>query len=321
MNVVRLFLIALLAGVASLCPAQETTIHARLLNTATATGPVIRLGEIARLSGGTEQDRILLAGVPLTEAPAPGFTAHLSRREIERLLNAAGVYGTLIEGANSVDIVTASTLTDPSAMVKLAQTALINSLHTNPAQISAEPQAPLPMLHLPHGQVSFRIRNYPPQPLHPLMTVWVDVLLDGNYYQTVPVTFRISAMETVWIARTSLPKHMQPGCANLEQRQTDVSSLPSPPLAGDCASFGLRLRRDLQAGDVLLGNELEPVPAISEGDTVKLELSEGGINIEAGALALTDGLIGQQIPVQATTSKEAVIATVIAPDTVNIRGR
>ena len=164
------------------------------------------------------------------------------------------------------------------------------------------------------------MREQQPERPRSRMTVRVDVLLDGNFYRAVPVTFLVSAITPVLVARADLAKGMMPACANLELQLRDIAAFPSAPQTGDCADLQRRLRRNLTAGDVLLSSELETIPAVSEGQYVTLQVSEGAVQLESRALALADGRVGQRIAVRATASQEPVLATVIAPGLVNLSG-
>jgi flagella basal body P-ring formation protein FlgA len=311
------------AMAAAACPArcfaqQEAGVRvaATLRGDAVATGRNVKLGEIAVLPGSASA----LAQVVLTEAPQPGTPLHLSRREVLRLLHEAGVQYLALDGADSVTVETAAQLLDGERLVAAAGEALTAALQRDGLTLRLTPED-LHEARLPQGTVSLRVRQIPPARPRSRMTVWVDVALDGALYRAVPVSFRVSAIGNVLVARTGLAKGAQPDCAVLAVEERDVTALPAAPQEGGCAALGRRLRRGMAAGEALLADELEEVPAVSEGEYVKLEVVNGAVKLEARALALTDGNIGQRIPVRASSGDEPVLATVVAPGVVNLNGR
>jgi flagella basal body P-ring formation protein FlgA len=63
------------------------------------------------------------------------------------------------------------------------------------------------------------------------------------------------------------------------------------------------------------------VPEVIQGESIRLELVDGAVTLESAAIALTDGVVGQRVPVKPAASKDTVVVQVVAPGVVRISGR
>src|SRR5262249_18522190 len=95
---------------------------------------------------------------------------------------------------------------------------------------------------------------------------------------------------------------------SIESRDVAASSAPVPV---DGAPRGARLKHAVQAGQILLQNDLEPIPAVTRNQEVSVRIQAGMIAIEAPGVALSDGLLGATVRVQNPSSKEIYQAKVV----------
>ncbi|PRC93904.1 flagellar basal body P-ring formation chaperone FlgA [Solimicrobium silvestre] len=322
MKTVCTFLTLLLISVSVCCHAQQTgAVHAVLQAEVLVDGRVITLGDVARLSGASPAALDTLRGVQLATAPQPGYSSHLTQREVLRLLHEAGIQELVVEGADATTVMTVAIPFDPEPLVAVAKTSLAGSLRRDGLSLELTHSETLPVIRLPRGEVTLRPRQASVDRPRSHMVAWVDILLDGSFYRSVPVSFSVSALQQVLVTRSSLNKGQVLSCDNVELEQRDIAQLAANPQVGDCSNLKRRLRRNLSTGEVLLSGELEAIPAVSEGDIVTLEVTKGAVVLESHALALTDGQVGQRISVRATLSQEPVLAMVIAPGIVNVSER
>ncbi len=318
----RLLVLSAVFSVTSCLYARaDEAMHAELRSEVKVDGRTVTLGDIADLSGTTDDKLAALARTRLAFAPQPGYTLHITRREVIRLLHEASAPEVVVEGADGTIVTAASVVFDIDAAIELAKKRLTADLQRDGQALELVPFDDAPELRLPRGKVELRVRDQKTGEMRRRMIVHVDVLLDGSYYRTVPVTFSVNAVGPIFVARRDLVKGAVPGCSDLERQQREIAALASSPQAGDCANWQRRLKRDLAAGEVLLTGDTEATPTVIEGQYVTLKVAEGAVMIESRALALTDGELGQRIAVRPSMSEEPVMATVVAPGLVNLSER
>lgn len=322
MKAFRPLALGALLATAFCCHAQQSVaVHAELRPDVLVEGRTVTLGDIAALTGAAPDTLAAMANRPVATSPQPGYTLHLTRREILRLLHEAGVQGVVLDGADSAVINTVSFALDMDAVAEAARQSLEAKLERDGRRIELTAAEMAHALRVPRGKLALRVRKPEAEQIRKRMTVNVDVMLDDVFYRTVPVTFQVSASEPVLVARKNLAKGAALDCEDLELQVREISALPSAPQDGDCAGIRLRLKRDLTAGEPLLAALTEPVPVIGEGQYVTLKIEQGAVLIESRALALADGRLGDKIAVRPATSGEQVQALVTGPGQVTFSGR
>lgn len=92
----------------------------------------------------------------------------------------------------------------------------------------------------------------------------------------------------------------------------DVADLP----AGQ--SGRLRLARPVRAGQPVRAGDFEPVPDVVAGNGVTVEVERGSVRIRVPGRALTDGAVGDRIPVSLDLASQPVLTRVITPEVVRV---
>jgi flagella basal body P-ring formation protein FlgA len=286
---------------------------------ALAAGARVTLADVARGPADTEA---ALAAVDLAAAPLPGYTLRLARAEIARILRARGLpFALAAGGPAAVQVERRSQPYDQARVTRAAAQALRTLADADGIRLDLADAAPLPELPLPTGAVDLRVRPPAPQVLrqrHP--TVWVDVVVDGTFYRTVPVGFELHAWRPALVAGRALAAGSTPRCADLVERDVDLTALPGPAI-GDCGDLHGRLVHALAPGAPLLAAQLRQAPSVAQGDTVTLQFIDGAILLESRATALADGAVGDRIDVRPSGAQRSVRADVAGTGIVRINGK
>jgi flagella basal body P-ring formation protein FlgA len=301
--------------------AQHAGTRIELMPQASVETRFVTLGAVARMADVLPERLAALRRTVLATAPRHGEILQLSRREVQRLLVAAGLRDVMLLGASTVTVRAAQVAFDEARIVDAAKEMVASTVQSDgqPAPVMLAEE--LPKIWLPHGEVTLLRRPLQKARVRRRTTVDVDILVDGVYYQTVPVPLNVRLLRQALVARHDLNKGQVLGCADTEVRELDVAALASAPLVDDCANQKRRLRRGVRAGDAILLSELESVPAVSEGERIKLELSDGAIQLEMTAMALNNGQIGQAIAVRIVASERPLLATVVGPGVAQLKER
>jgi flagella basal body P-ring formation protein FlgA len=133
--------------------------------------------------------------------------------------------------------------------------------------------------------------------------------------------FVLRDLQTVWVASAALRKDSPLDCGSLRQEHRVVRSNVSR-WTGSCETLaGWRVKRPVDAGDVLLSADLAPWSAVSANQEANASVSVGAVRIEVRATALADGQVGQEIPVKLAGQSGVLKARVQAPgEVVVIKG-
>lgn len=290
-----------------------------LAPTALAAGARVTLADVASAPAGAAP---ALGTVDLAPAPLPGYTLRLTRAEIARILRARALPFTLADdGPAVVQVERRSQAYDNAQVTQAAGQALHALAAADDIRLELAPGAPLPDLPLPTGVVDLRVRPPAPHVLrqrHP--TVWVDVVVAGAFYRTVPVGFELHAWRPALVAAHALDAGSEPRCGDFAARDVDLTALPGPAI-DDCRALRGRLVRALGRDEPLLQAQLRQPAAVAQGDTVTLQFIEGAIVLESRATALADGAVGDHIDVRPSGARQAVRADVAGAGIVRINGK
>jgi flagella basal body P-ring formation protein FlgA len=182
------------------------------------------------------------------------------------------------------------------------------------------------------GEVQFRNFNGPRQLF--LDEAWADVAVepttdldpgriflrlsiragDGREIRRTTASIQADVWKTVACADGILNsgEHVVPSLVRFESK--NHAYLRGEPWDGQGGPY--RVKRPVGVGQIIYKDNLEPVPVIEEGETVKLVWEGQNIRLAAKAMAKEDGSTGELINVQNLSSGRDVFARVLNDATV-----
>jgi flagella basal body P-ring formation protein FlgA len=110
--------------------------------------------------------------------------------------------------------------------------------------------------------------------------------------------------------QTTLPRKAVP-----TEGQCEVVTFEGAPPPGALSEFptGYRLRSSVGAGHILVQQDLEAIPVVLAGETVRLEMVSGPLVIALEAMARSNGAVGDKVRLEMPTTHKNMQAEVIAP--------
>jgi flagellar basal body P-ring formation protein FlgA len=150
-------------------------------------------------------------------------------------------------------------------------------------------------------------------PPSPRLAVWIDCAAQRSAMRTIT----LKVWQQAWVAQRDIRVGEPLNERALTRTEADVAR--QGRFAWQGALAGYAARRGLLAGDVLTGSNVQAMTAVERGDRVRLIDRRGGIEIEALAIALQAGHVGQTIPARIDKATASVSALVVAPGQLEIR--
>lgn len=126
------------------------------------------------------------------------------------------------------------------------------------------------------------------------------------------IRFSVEDVERVWVAASPLAKGAVVDCAALRSESRSVSRTRGA-WVGACATGAWQVQRSLDAGELVRASDLNTPADVEQGAEASVMVDVGAIRIDARAIALADGRVGQDIPVRLLGQSNVVHATVMAP--------
>jgi flagella basal body P-ring formation protein FlgA len=291
----------------------DETVTIKLKGEALVFSRVYTLKDIAELGPTTSLNREKLTALEMGFTPRPGQLAKVPRFEVATRLEREfpGFSERLRwEGADVVQIRGTGVRLDAEALHHSARKALIAWIPPRYKHVSVQRLGKPISIVVPRGEVRFQPKLSAITKLKKRIPVWVDVLVDGQHFQTVPIWFAVSVDAQALAAKGAMDKKHELSANDVVERVIDIAGLADDPL-DKLALEGQRLVRRLEAGEVVTVADVEPIPAVSQGELITVYARHGSVSLAVTGIALNDGDISQLIEVKNPGSGESYQALVI----------
>jgi len=282
----------------------------------------IRLGDVATLHGSDAAAIESLAAMDLGAAPRFGEDLRLDRTRIAAWLRrAAPELGAVPwRGAEAVHIARAGQDVPAAEVCAAAERALADALRPLVSHVEVAADCGTAPWAVPAGATLLRPRALPEGQWPARRTsVAVELWVDHEFVRAVSVPVRVALIGTARVAREDVRAQRPLDGEAVEVREVDLAGLPSAPFPAQVTIDGMRLRRPLLAGQVLTAAHLEPLPAVTRGQRVRLRTRSGSIALETSAEAMQDGRPGDPVLIRVHAGTRPLVGRVTGPNQVELQ--
>jgi flagella basal body P-ring formation protein FlgA len=168
------------------------------------------------------------------------------------------------------------------------------------------------------GALTVRAGDFKGSWLRPRIGVPVKVFAGDRAVSSATIWFSVTAPAQALVyganyAHGMLDSEMQTGIGAVDLARTHGETLASLTTV-----TGQRLRHDVLAGQAVLADDFEVVPAIQAQQSVRIEATSGVVHLTIAGRALSDGEVGQTIAVLPANASQPVRARVMSNQVVKI---
>lgn len=300
------------------------TVAITLRESATIERRVYRLGDLAIITADDARVVEKFSSLDVGVAPQPGYVDVLTRWELRRVVESKlPGFRDQIQwgGAESLRLRSIGISYDSEKISGIAKQFLHERLKEQYAQVNIDVIRGVDTLILPSGKVEFKPRIDEPLTVRKRVAVWIDVLVEGRHYTTLPVWFSASAFMHVLVSKKNIQRGVEIRQEDFDKELREATLIDGAPLTNNLA--GYRLKRGIQPGDPLLKNNVEAVPVINRNQSVLIKVLSGAIEVEGQGMALSDGQMGEVIEVVVKNGgpRDRFKAKVVGTGVVLIGGR
>lgn len=291
---------------------ESDTIGIELRASARLDAGAPALGDVASIDGDGVAQRNLRA-LRLPAKGKVGDTVVYSRAEIAALIDAmhGARFGRLHwSGPERVLVERHGVRVQPEEYIGWAEEQLRRHWAAHGGRLELKAVNEYRPLTLPAGRRSIEARFASDEVLR-TARVWLDIAVDGQHYTTALVTFDVGWWQPALVLkqRGSAQQRLRPEM--IEEAVVDTSLRRGALVLDAQRLLGKRLRRDTEAGTALAAGDVEDIPAVELGATVRVFAGVGRIAVQTQAVALRDGAIGQRIAVRNPRTNEQLMVEVI----------
>lgn len=293
----------------------KTQTSVRLRPSVSVRGLDVTIGELCELPA--DATGVTLAAVKFGPAPVNGFTRTVGRTEIVQALAAAGVdIATVkVEGADAAIVQGVVVDVAAAELLEAATTALQAQLAVEGDDVEYEAPQRVRVLQAPPGRRSQDLRARVRGTATGVNTAVVDVevLVDGESWKKVPLTFKLQRFQKVLKTSATVRAGAPLG--------PDVVALVREPIDQATGLYLGRLdqvdgqvaARNLQPNQRLTLADVAPPALVHRGDPVTIVLTRGRVKVTAKGLANHDAPLGARVAVTNLLSRNVVTGIVQGP--------
>ncbi len=281
-------------------------------------GTEVELGEIAQVAGTDPAVVDSVRAVELGYAPAPGYSRVFRADRIAQVVRAALPNVTVrLSGQAATRVHPEVERIAGGLILSAARTHLSTSLIGR--EITFESTSVVPDVEVPAGAGQHELRaRLPDVPeASRVISVPVEILVDGARYRTVWTSWSVD----VWETRPVLARAVRAGevlSPAMFHRQKIKRTAGEVSLLDEGLLHGSVALRDLRPGEVVTALDVQRPTVIVAGESLFLRVRKGSINARVPALALQSGSVGDRIRIKTLEGEQELVATVSSRDTCTI---
>lgn len=285
---------------------------------ATINGSLVRLGDVATVSGVSDIEKSLLT-TPVANSPAPGEKAYLRSVNIKKYLYSSQNLPEDIQwkGSSSVAVTRDGITINATQMLQF----ISDYLRSQEASLPFADMRFIPISHplpftLPTGELTCDVIPSNPGILSSSRFSLI-FKVDDRVVKNMSIRGKIEALANIIATSIPVKKGTILGPQHIKETVMDISELKDPGFSPD-QFLGKKLRRNLRAGSPIKLSMVETLPVIHRGEKVKIVVKSGAMLLTATGLAHSDGKINDLIRVQNINSNKVVFGKVTGPGIVEV---
>lgn len=320
MKTIRIFGLAIFFGMVQVAGAvyaaqAEARLEFTLKPEATVEARYFTLVDVAEIRATTPEVASALQGLRVGSAPRVGYVEQFARDEIVRTVRQRLLPLQVqieADGSSAVKLRSIGRPADLQAIADFAHSYLHGLLKGRFNDVEVSLAAPVADFELPAGNVAYKARPIDVEHMALRVPLWVDILVNNVPYRSVVLPFVVQVRRTVFIARQTLPQGAQVSIADFDVKENEPTAASADFSSLEEGAVPSRLRRPINAGQVLTRAHLPSLAGVAKGDLVKLVVAEGAVSIETVAIAYQDADIGQSVKVKAERSSDTIMGRLVS---------
>ena len=284
-------------------------------------GTTVRMDDVAAVSG-TDADMTARIGrIALGNAPFPGRSRQLHLDSIRGRLKQNGFdwKEMVITGPQKITITRKHHAIDKEEIAGVVRNFLQRKLVARNGAVRIKEIAVARDAVIPVGRVTYTVKPLDFSNIKSKTPVYVHLQVDGEWVKKILAIADIEIVEDVVVARHSLKRGRVVTEDDVYVRTMDVSDLPASIIKSTAGVLGKKVRRSVNALEVMRTDLVEQPMLVRRGDIVQIVAESEKLRISAtGMVQGVGGREGDRIRVINVDSDRGVYAKVVDGKTVTV---
>jgi flagella basal body P-ring formation protein FlgA len=278
-------------------------------------GPVVTIGEIADISGGTVDIINKIKQINLTPAPQPKIPIKITAELVRYMIKQNRIQETdaLIGGGGFVMVYIDTVVITGEQIIEVARKYLDEKVQIPDGTKIITPVRPVSTVIAPKRDCFIKVMPNIIGRLKGVVSISVGIYNGDRFYQMLPVQMQVRTFEPMVVTLRTI-QYKTILVASDIKRIIGESTQYNNDLVTDVSQvIGQETKRTISAEQPILQSDLLPPTLVRQGDLVEIEVTKGGVTIWGTGIARRDGRLGDTIPV-ARANQSVVIQALVAGD-------
>lgn len=305
-----------------ICAAEQTEfIELELDESVVVSNKSYTLGELIVKERSHGRNKRKIGSLVMGVSPKPGYIAHLTRAQIAARLEEflPGIQKDIHwKGAAAVKVNAEGVHLAGRRLEEAAGRFLEGLMAKRFNKYSFAAVGGIQDLVVPKGELKLAATLGGNRRVGKRTCVWIDIYIDGDHYQTVPVWFDVKSYRMVLVVNADQKEREHINVMYMRIMERDVAGLPDEPLDPESLHENMRFAQTVKIGQVVTRSMLEPVPAVEKGDLVTVHAQSGRVRLRTKAIAMADADVARRVSVRDLKSGQMYTATVLGQGEVTV---
>lgn len=311
-----LFFIFLLNGEGA-AAANEGSYEILLRDSVEVEGASVYLGDIALIRGDSEGVETI-RNTKLGPSAAPGNYRVLRRNKLKAGLVVRGWTNIIIKGPDEIKIWSASSVLSRESMALKIKRNLMERMPWPKDKVEVAVHIPSGELLPSKGRITLDVELPRRFAFLGKESFLVKILLDDEDYKSLWVKSDIRLYTDMVLAKRPLLRNEILGVEDLAVERKLVTSLRKGIFNEVSELTGMRARRKINKGAVIMESDISMPPLLKRGSMVTILAEKGSLTISTRGKVMEKGFKGKIVRVKNVSSKKVVMAEVVDSKTVKV---
>lgn len=300
--------------------ANQVLCQIKMHPTATVTGPMVQLKDIADVIAQDDALKTKLLHTEIVRSPTTGQIRWVMRTQVARQLQMHGLqpHQWLLSSDGPTKVM------QQSRTLKADKIRAAVKRHIQQGAPWASEQMKIRAirfnrdLQIPHGKVVLSVHTPKHSDWLGAVLFNVDVQVNGRLIQRISVPANIEVWSDVVVTAKPLGKYQRINSQGIKVVRMDLARVPANAVLVAEQIIGQRVKRNIAVNTVLRSDQIEMPPLIKRGDRVQAIATSAALKISVQAVVKESGAKGDMVRVLNLRSKKVIHAKVLDAQTVSV---
>jgi flagella basal body P-ring formation protein FlgA len=266
---------------------------------------IVRLADVAAISGASEDERERLETIEICAAPPPAQSQMLSSADIAFAIVHAKTrtQSITLEGSSETVVKRSYALVSPEELTESVCELIIRKTGWPRETFLVEPPKNFSAIAVPVGEREIQVSLAPDEQFPGNIDAEFNIVIAGKSYRKISHRFRVEQYVKTLVATSKLRRGQPAEDGTFEIASIERSRIDGSPVASQKLLEGKNATRTIYPGTPICLELFAPSPILQRGETAPAIFNGSGFSIETTGKLLDDGYVDEIVRIRLPSRK------------------